>query len=104
MKTALMFSSKKDDWETPWSLFDELSHEFHFTLDVCATINNTKCIKFFSPKDDGLIQSWKGEVCWMNPPYGRMISKWTRKAYEESRGGGARRGTIACKDGYTLVS
>jgi hypothetical protein len=34
-----------------------------------------------------LSQTWHG-VCWMNPPYGREISSWVKKAYESSIYGG----------------
>jgi phage N-6-adenine-methyltransferase len=74
-----MFSSKTDEWETPQALFDELNREFGFTLDVCALPENAKCDLFFTPKTDGLSQSWKGHMCWMNPPYGREIGKWVKK-------------------------
>ena len=43
-------------------------------------------------KIDGLRQEWKG-VCWMNPPYGREIGKWVRKAYESARDNNA---TVVC--------
>ena len=75
------FSSKTDSWETPDSFFKKLDREFHFTLDVCATAENAKCKRFFSLEDNGLEQIWNG-VCWMNPPYGRQIGKWLKKAYE----------------------
>lgn len=32
---------------------------------------------------DGLAQSWKNEIVWCNPPYGR-IEPWVKKAYQES--------------------
>lgn len=83
MNKDLMFSSKTDLWETPQELFDELNQEFHFTLDVCATAENAKCERFYSPTDDGLSLPWDG-VCWCNPPYGREISKWVAKAYESN--------------------
>ena len=38
-----MFSSDKDYWETPQSLFDELNAEFNFTLDAAASDTNHKC-------------------------------------------------------------
>jgi len=81
MKTQTHFSSATDMWETPQSLFDELNLEFAFTCDVCSTDENKKCDYHFTPKDDGLAMFWNG-VCWMNPPYGREIVKWMRKAYE----------------------
>jgi len=80
------FSSKTDDWYTPQDFYDKLNSEFNFTLDVCASIENAKCSKFFTEADNGLVQKWYG-VCWMNPPYGREISKWTKKAVEEFKAG-----------------
>ena len=79
-----LFTSKTDDWETPQWLFDELDKEFGFTLDVCATAENAKCETYINQKNDGLSTRWAGEVCWMNPPYGREIGKWVQKAMEES--------------------
>ncbi len=81
------FSSKTDLWATPQELFDRLDREFRFDLDVCATPENAKCERYFTPEQDGLVQEWRG-VCWMNPPYGRMIGRWVEKAYRASRGGG----------------
>lgn len=81
-----MFSSKDQTWETPQNLFDKLDKEFNFTLDVCATDETAKCNNYFTPKEDGLIQEWKGN-CWMNPPYGREIGIWIKKAWEESKKG-----------------
>lgn len=78
-----LFSSKTGEWETPHRLFNELDKEFGFTLDVCATKKNTKCARYFDKKTDGLSQLWTG-TCWMNPPYGRVIGKWVKKAYLSS--------------------
>ncbi len=85
------FMSNTDLWETPQDLFDFLDSEFHFELDVCAIPENAKCERFFSPVEDGLLQGWNG-TCWMNPPYGRQISKWVQKAYESSLAGA----TVVC--------
>lgn len=79
------FSSKTDDWATPQEFFDRLNKEFNFTLDPCADEFNAKCAKYYTKKDDGLGKSWAGEHVFMNPPYGRVIGDWVRKAYEESR-------------------
>lgn len=91
MNTDLMFSSKTDLWSTPQDFFNKLNDEFQFTIDVCATIENAKCGKFFTVENDALKQEWTG-VCWMNPPYGRGIGKWIQKAYE------------TYKTGYTVVA
>ena len=79
------FSSKKDDWETPQELFDQLDSMFHFTLDAASSDENAKCEKHFTAEDDGLKQNWGGEVVWLNPPYGRQIGKWVQKAFEEGQ-------------------
>lgn len=81
---SVHFSCSTVEWETPQGLFDELSWIFGpFTLDPCATRHNAKCDRFFSREDDGLAQPWDGKV-FLNPPYGREIGKWVRKAYGES--------------------
>ena len=79
-------------WETPQHVFDELNQEFRFDIDVCATKENAKCATFFSPEMDGLKQEWEG-TCWMNPPYGRAIGDWVKKAYESSLKNGV---TVVC--------
>ena len=62
-KFTPMFSSDKDYWETPQSLFDELNAEFNFTLDAAASDVNHKCKRYFTKKDNGLLQDWQGEQC-----------------------------------------
>ena len=85
------FSSATDQWATPPDFFAVLAEEFEFDLDVCAGAENAKCARYFTREQNGLIQEWDG-VCWMNPPYGREIGKWVRKAYEAAKGGA----TVVC--------
>lgn len=87
MSLEACFSSKRMDWPTPQFLFDALDAEFGFTLDPCASAENAKCRKFFTADDNGLEKDWTGERVFMNPPYGRQIGKWMRKAWESARGG-----------------
>ena len=91
MITSGLMSSNSDRWETPQKLFDELNQKYNFEIDVCALPENAKCENYFSPEVDGLKQDWTG-VCWMNPPYGREIGKWMKKALESSRNGA----TVVC--------
>jgi len=86
--------SKSNEWETPQELFNKLDREFHFTLDPCATKENTKCKNYYTIEDDGLSKSWHGETVFMNPPYGRQIGKWVKKAFEERGNDG--KTTIVC--------
>lgn len=75
------------EWETPPELFADLDREFSFTLDPCATSATAKCPRFFTEAEDGLSQDWSGERVFMNPPYGREIYAWTKKARESSERG-----------------
>lgn len=85
-----MLSTGKDDWETPEDLFKKLDEEFHFTLDPCSSHENAKCKKHYTKKEDGLLQSWKGETVFCNPPYsvkGKQ-DEWVKKCYEEAQDSG----------------
>ena len=86
-KTTLntLFSSETGDWSTPIDFFNRLDQEYNFTLDPCASVANATCDYYFTEQDNGLNQDWGGYSVFMNPPYGRKISKWVQKAYEESR-------------------
>ena len=85
MNRALL-STGKNDWETPQDFFDELNMEFNFTLDPCADHNNHKCEKYYTEKENGLLQDWGNEIVYCNPPYSsKEQNEWVKKCYEESR-------------------
>lgn len=86
-----LFSSNTDLWATPQWFFDKLNEEFGFDTDVCAVTENAKCQHFYTKMDDGLSKEWSG-VLWMNPPYGREIGKWVKKAHDSAINGG----TVVC--------
>ena len=89
MVNSALISSKKMDWCTPQDFFDRLNEEFGFVLDAAATDKTAKCPIYYTPETDGLSQSWdRGGAVFCNPPYGREIGKWVKKAYEEAIGGG----------------
>jgi len=81
-----LFSSKKQDWATPWHLFNVLDAEFNFVLDAAASEENYKCPVYLT--ENSLDVSWweisRGGAVWLNPPYGREIGSWIEKAYLES--------------------
>lgn len=60
------------DWRTPKAIYDELDKEFHFDNDPCPPY----------PTDDGLKGDW-GLCNFVNPPYGREVGMWVKKACEE---------------------
>ena len=92
MSTELMFSSATDNWATPQDFFDKLHAVFNFQTDVCASAENAKCAAFYDLAANGLAQQWRGS-CWMNPPYGKTIGDWMRKALQSARDNGA---TVVC--------
>lgn len=95
----VLFSSNNMDWETPQDFFDKLDEEFKFTLDPCCTKETAKCRGYITKEGlfdkklntlmqsgDGLSLNWHkfSNSIFVNPPYGREIGKWIKKAYEES--------------------
>ena len=85
MTDDIHFSSKSNEWATPQDFYDKLNEEFKFTLDPCATKENAKCVNFYTIEDDGLKQNWDNKTVFCNPPYGRQIKHWVKKA-SESKG------------------
>lgn len=88
---SIVYSSRFDEWTTPKELFRSLDSVYNFETDLCATHENALCSRYYTKEQDGLAQEWTG-VCWMNPPYGRQVGKWMRKAYESARRGA----TVVC--------
>lgn len=79
------------EWATPTNIKNDLIQEFGiFDLDVATMKHNPMDAKrFFTKEDDALIQEWKGKTIYMNPPYGRIISKFIDKALTEFNSGRA---------------
>jgi site-specific DNA-methyltransferase (adenine-specific) len=81
-----MFSSKKDNWETPQDFFNKLDDEFNFSWDLAASSQNAKCEQYIDKSANSLSIDWSklsGNL-YLNPPYGREIKKWVKKASETS--------------------
>lgn len=83
---AVIFSHKTDEWSTPQWLFDRLNNIYKFTLDPCASAENTKCSKFYTAQDNGLTKSFANETVFINPPYSQCY-EWTKKAFTEALSG-----------------
>lgn len=87
MKThdrEVLFSKKSDEWSTPQWLFEQMNSEHGFTLDPAATLENSKCTKFFTLEEDGLSKDWQGETVFINPPYSKCYD-WIKKAHSEAK-------------------
>lgn len=81
-KLAPLFSSGKDDWQTPHDFFKKYDDIYHFILDAAADSGNHKCDAWLGPDgeaEDALAVDWlpylkKGNI-WLNPPYSRKLQK-----------------------------
>ena len=71
--TNVHFMSLRSDWETPKDFYTGLNKEFNFNFDPCPS----------NPTFDGLNVKW-GSRNFCNPPYGRQITAWIKKGYEEN--------------------
>jgi site-specific DNA-methyltransferase (adenine-specific) len=101
--TSGMRTSLDDTWTTPRDFFDKLNAEFDFGLDAAALQASTLVPdNWYGPDHpdpaarDALRIDWnhnsRGKPIWLNPPYGRVIKDWMRKANEVASGGG----TVVC--------
>lgn len=77
--------SQTEEWGTPPALYLALEQEFAFTLDVAASSVNAQHIRYLDRETDALRTPWAGERVFCNPPYGRELGGWFRKARTEAR-------------------
>lgn len=83
-RNAGRWKGKGSNWATPPELYEALNKEFGFTLDVCAEAWNAKHSNYIAEEQNSLLSDWKNNVCFMNPPYGKILVEWIKKAYESS--------------------
>ncbi|KZU10456.1 putative prophage LambdaSo DNA modificationmethyltransferase [Lactiplantibacillus plantarum] len=82
MVNKALFTSSKEDWETPQDFYDRLNAKYHFEWDLAASDDNAKCSCYFTRDDNSLEYDWGGLSgnLFLNPPYGRELKLWVRKA------------------------
>lgn len=74
-----------DDWRTPPEIFNKLNSEFTFDLDAAANETNALVRPYLT--DALALEAWGGERIWLNPPYGRMLEPFIRRAQQEAFNG-----------------
>lgn len=81
---AAMFTSLKQDWQTPLWLYEQIKRMHNITdnydTDPATSEDNPLgCKLFYTEKTDGLANRWMGKV-FINPPFGYGYDrdgKWT---------------------------
>lgn len=75
-------------WLTPPEIFDPLMAEFDFDLDAAADMDTCRVPRYLDEMADSLrIVEWPGERIWLNPPYGRKLEPFVRRAAQEAAKG-----------------
>lgn len=97
---------KKNKYAVIYERYGESGGVVQYIGDGAAATDKTaKCPLYYTPETDGLSQSWdRGGAVFCNPPYGREIGKWVKKAYEEARGGVRYCTAYSRSNGYSLFS
>jgi site-specific DNA-methyltransferase (adenine-specific) len=87
-----METTGKTDYVTPQSIFAPLDEQFAFSIDLAADRSNCRVPRYFGPGsaygEDALKEAWHGRG-WLNPPFGRNMPAWIRKAIHETTFGDA---------------
>jgi len=85
LESGATFRSEQERWCTPQEIWAPLDDEFAFDLDAAADDETTKTGRFLN---DALnVEDWPGNSIWLNPPYGKKLEPFVRKAHKEARKG-----------------
>lgn len=84
-KNTLSFSTSKSMMylRTPTQIWSDLSKEFDFTLDACASDENHLLPKYYTKNNTCLDKSWKNEIVYCHPMFDIYIGKFVEKCYNE---------------------
>lgn len=83
--SKVLFSSKDQTWGTPPKLWHELNMKYGpFKLDAATnSLNPLRTPKYYTEQTNGLERKWYNPT-YVNPPYGREIYDWVKKANTEA--------------------
>ena len=83
-KNTLSFQTSKSMryLRTPPEIWEQLSQEFAFTLDACASDANHLLPRYYTAEDSALDHDWTGEVAYIHPLFDGKINRFIRKASE----------------------
>ena len=81
-KNTLSFTCSKtmEYLRTPKDIWTDLSKEFDFTIDICASHENHLLPRYYTLETNALQQNWDGEVGYVHPLFDGKIGKFVEKA------------------------
>ena len=82
-----MFTSKRQDWQTPPDLFNELDKEFNFECDLFANKENALHENYYTEENSAFNNKWYKRN-FANPPYKTTIqNRFFKEALERTKEG-----------------
>ena len=84
-KNTLSFMTSKSYKfiRTPKDIWEELSKEFNFTLDACASKDNHLLPRYYTKENSCLDKDWSGEIVYCHPMFDMHIGKFVEKCATE---------------------
>ena len=64
---------------TPTIIWEQLSNEFYFTVDACASDKNHLLPRYWTKETDALEQCWDNETIYCHPMFDIRIPKFVEK-------------------------
>lgn len=58
MLNSSMYSSKKQDYQTPLDIFDYLNDIYKFDCDLFANKENALCKKYYTEENSAFVNVW----------------------------------------------
>ena len=85
-KNTLSFMTSKSYKfiRTPLDIWENLTKEFAFTLDACASNTNHLIKKYYTRENSCLDKDWTGEVVYCHPMFDMHIGNFVKKAFESN--------------------
>ena len=69
---------------TPKEIWQQLSQEFNFTVDACASDKNHLLPKYWTKENSALDKNWDNEIVYCHPMYDTKIPKFIKKAFNSN--------------------
>ena len=66
---------------TPKDIWSDLTKEFNFTIDCCASDQNHLLPRYYTKEQNALTKDWTGETAYIHPMFDGKIGKFVEKAF-----------------------